>query len=591
MSGPLRFLTLLAAAIGIAACDADHPAAPSTPSELAQLRGVAIALTVDAQTGRVTQAGPSHSRAGGPGPSFALLGQNEIAVATSNFDRSAVGAYTKKKVRIRFDVELTNQLQGATLVTPTFPQPPLGQQSLMLFPFRIDRIVGKGSVAQSDDWDGDGTPGSGKPYNFFNDPQCKATPTACYRWKGFPSPLAAGATSPAKTIGFDVDPEVQSFEVYLVLAADLKNGGTMPGTLNGTLTGTVTSPERGALTNVMVTLSPGGQTARTDALGRYTFASVVPGTVTLTLGDLPLQCSAPDPKSVVVSAGATATADVSVACPDRVDRINRIAFVSVSNDKEQIFVINADGTGRKQLSDGSANDSEPSWSPDGSKIAFTSYDGRRAQIFVMNADGTGRKQISDGSTADVQPAWSPDGRRIAFSSVNDHGYHQIFVMNADGTGRKPVSPESAYEDFHPSWSPDGSQIAFSTGEFAHSSLIFVMNADGTGRKRLSGASDRDFEPSWSPDGSQIAFSSYVAPLGVFIYVMNAEGTGRKRVSSRLTGIDGNPSWSPDGSQIAYDSSDLYGSESRQIFVVNADGTERYQLTTGSNPSYYPRWKP
>jgi hypothetical protein len=220
---------LMAVVVLEAGCSADAPVtAPENPRpSRPELAGIAIRLTADVQHCEVTVgppiSGPSASagepagtgRAGGQ-PSFALLGRNEVGVTTSNFSCSDVGEFLPGKVRIRFDVALTNRLTGAALVTPTFPPPPLGEQGLLLFPFSVSEISELGEVAASTDWDGD-------LHNFFNDNDCSEGRGDCYRYEPYPSPLGPGATSEARTVGFDIDPQVRSFQLDVVLAADLED--------------------------------------------------------------------------------------------------------------------------------------------------------------------------------------------------------------------------------------------------------------------------------------------------------------------------------------------------------------------------------
>ncbi len=110
----------------------------------------------------------------------------------------------------------------------------------------------------------------------------------------------------------------------------------------------------------------------------------------------------------------------------------KIAFTSDRDGDEEIFVMNADGTGVQQLTDNDDSDWFPVWSPNGKKIAFHSDRDGDFEVFVMNADGTGVTQLTDHDDSDWIPVWSPDGKKIVFTS-DRYGDREIFVMNADGS--------------------------------------------------------------------------------------------------------------------------------------------------------------
>ena len=122
-----------------------------------------------------------------------------------------------------------------------------------------------------------------------------------------------------------------------------------------------------------------------------------------------------------------------------------IAFNSDRDGDWEIFVMNADGTDVRQLTNND-DDGSPAWSPDGERIAFISTRDGDYEIFVMNADGTEVRQLTDNDDGDYQPSWSPDGERIAFAS-NRNGDWEIFVMNADGTNANSTGQEGS----NPSW--------------------------------------------------------------------------------------------------------------------------------------------
>jgi TolB protein len=112
-------------------------------------------------------------------------------------------------------------------------------------------------------------------------------------------------------------------------------------------------------------------------------------------------------------------------------------------------------------------DTGGSYSPDGSKIVFESDRGARQQLYVMNADGSNQQRISFGGGRYATPAWSPRGDLIAFTKA---GRFRIGVMTPDGGGEKLLT--NSWQDEGPSWSPNGRV------------LMFFRTAQGSGRPDL-----------------------------------------------------------------------------------------------------------
>ncbi len=220
-----------------------------------------------------------------------------------------------------------------------------------------------------------------------------------------------------------------------------------------------------------------------------------------------------------------------------------------------------------QLTNNTARDTNPTWSPDGKKIAFMSNRGLggNEDIYVMNAvdtngDSNGDNQIrlTKHAARDRQPAWSPNGTRIAFESYRvDEFNAEIFVMKPTPEGRRnrPVNlTKNSADDIESSWSPDGTRIAFAraqgpdsgfAGELGYAEPeIYTMKADGTDQVPLTENKELSYSPVWSPDGTKIAFSRTVdvaTSSDRNIFVMSSTFSIPINLTNR-SGFDTNPDW-------------------------------------------------
>jgi len=225
----------------------------------------------------------------------------------------------------------------------------------------------------------------------------------------------------------------------------------------------------------------------------------------------------------------------------------RIVFATDRDGNWELYVMNAEGAGLRRLTNTPEDESSPAWSPDGEKIAYvTDVIHDNETIWVMNADGSGRKQLAYGNW----PSWSPDGKRIVYTVYSGAGEGRLFVMDAEGSERRRLAGSlirrltDAADGEEPAWSPDGERIAFSTNVGMINAEIFVMDSDGSGRTRLTHIPKRyeHWPPTWSPEGKRIAFTSE-DKKGSEIYVMNSDGSGLTQLTDDPA-EDAFPAWRP-----------------------------------------------
>ncbi len=351
---------------------------------------------------------------------------------------------------------------------------------------------------------------------------------------------------------------------------------------------------------------------------------------------------------------------------------SKMAFASGG----EIWAINADGTGERRVTNNSTTDADPAWSPDGAKIIF----GKSGSgIAVINLDGTNETNLTTGAN-DGKPAWSSDGTRIAF--VRREGNGGIFVMDANGTNQVRIVADQftqpgRNENDNPAWQPVAAppntfvisgritrggaslsnvtvnligttnattmtdalgfyqfsnlpqgnytivprladnvftpnrrvftnlianQIADFTAAatcstpncsangkivFVRGSNIYTASVDGSNAVALTNT-QRDNEPAWSPDGSKIVFESRRDILTAReIYAMNADGTNLVRLTTN-TVEDFYPSFSPDGTKILFVSN---RDGNVEIYVMNTDGTNPVRLTNTQAEESFPAYSP
>jgi hypothetical protein len=350
------------------------------------------------------------------------------------------------------------------------------------------------------------------------------------------------------------------------------------------VTGTVAKSER---------KGPGPR--RLIALAGIAAAFVVGGglVAAAVLGWIPGPSPSPTPQgsgSGVAGASCPPLPGTSAAEP------GRIVFSSTrSGDGAELYVLDLATGGIAPVVpnglDDSYRDSEPVWSPDGSKIAFTRKSGAgEDDIWVLAIEEGTQTQVTGDPAADSQPAWSPDGQWLAFTSLRQDGDGQIYVARVDGSDAQAVIDIDGRVR-GPSWSPDGSTIALSVGPAdAGEIMATAIDVDVAPGARIIAGEARaihvdpladDSSPTWSPDGSLIVFTRREEDAGPDLYLLDVE-EGRATALTTTREGEGKPTWSPEGTRIAYER----GSD---VWVTNVDGGCQMPLTSDESADTHPSW--
>lgn len=292
----------------------------------------------------------------------------------------------------------------------------------------------------------------------------------------------------------------------------------------------------------------------------------------------------------------------------------RIVFAANKEGSDDIYTSDLDGQNLKRLTNSPKREAQPKWSPDGKRIVFSSND--LEDLYVMNADGSNQIRLDIGSYQGVYfPDWSPDGEKIIFSTEPA----SIVVLDLKTGTLSKLSSLGVF----PSWSPDGKKLVF-LGPWGKlpTEYLSTMNADGTGLTDLilqgnTNGLEIPGPPSWSPDGKTIAFGNTVPKnnspdLGPFqniaiqtgiqqkleeIYpgvtiltstmIMQPNGSSVTKISNQCAG----GGWSPDSKWIICISNFNGNKNSYEMYIVNVSSGDSFRLTDTPYNEFDPDWAP
>jgi serine/threonine protein kinase len=326
-------------------------------------------------------------------------------------------------------------------------------------------------------------------------------------------------------------------------------------------------------------------------------------------GPSPTRTASPRPSATPTTApsGATPSSSEAVVMPPPTETptprptplgggMGQVAFASDRTGIPQIWIVNVDGTGLRQITDRLEGACQPSWAPDGERLVFISPCRSNQEIypnsslFIINADGSDITPLPTILGGDFDPDWSPDGNFIVFTSLRNGNRNQVHVMDLRDLSVKLLSEEFV-QDLQPAWSADGEQIAFVStrkGPFQ----LWTMDPNGSSQELFSrSASARNTNPVWSPDGSVIVFDQSKG-LGEVptLFAARFEEGGMNEFRIFENWIPSREAdYSPDGFWLVFES--WPDGRNHDIYMMTANGVDRQPLTTDPGFDFDPAWRP
>lgn len=260
---------------------------------------------------------------------------------------------------------------------------------------------------------------------------------------------------------------------------------------------------------------------------------------------------------------------------------NRVSLAGIDTNGyflTPLYTANSDGTNLKKIPSDGYYPAYFILSPKGDKVLYTTDEGN--YLIVVNADGTGLVQVSDGIRGTEQiPKFSPDGKQIAFFEAPSSLQTGLYISNTTGTYKKLLKDSIFYSNgFTLDWSPDGSKIVYQNRKGnGNEAKICIIDTSGAYYVVLNAG----YNPDWSPNGDKICFLNYINSGPLDIFIMDNDGNNIINLTNTSSFNEYEPVWASDNHRI------MYSNSSGKVSIFDTDQMSSHIVI---DSVYWPYWK-